>query len=561
MGRLAQALVRSTIALLVAASTGWLTPHTAAAEAHSYALVIGANRGGSGQAPLQYAQRDAQHFASLLVELGRTPSEHVTLLLDPAPAQIAGALQQLRTRLSVHAQAGEHAKLLFFYSGHARARSLSLAAGELPLDALREALLALPSTLTVAILDACQSGAISNIKGAVPTADFSASTISDLNNAGVAVMASSTALELSQESPELGASYFTHHLVTGLRGAADRDHDASVSLDEVYAYAYHHTLSDTARTRVGSQHATLEMELKGHGSVPLTYTRDADAQLRLSEELDGRIVVQQRGRGAVLAELSKAYGNVLTLAFPHGDYEVLVRRGIALPPQACALTLTRGMLHTLDTRGCPTVPAAPAVAAKGGPGPKPFERWFVELGIGRRFASDDAYVATLHDFRYQGKQPARLTPVFVAGFGALRHLSVLARVERLADRRFDRVLAGDRRPVQFSYRSWSLALGLRARLPLLSERLVPFAEFDLGMVTARSEFRQSGLDTARERHTGYVLRANAGLTVHAFWRIGALLSGGYDFAPALKNEFGQKHNDGGFHFTIALRLRGLKEED
>lgn len=547
-----------TLWLLLAAIAIWFTPRAAHADSQTYALVIGANRGGHGQAPLSYAHRDAQHFAQVLLELGRTPKDHVTLLLDPAPTQIEAALRDLRARLTVHAQSGERAKLMFFYSGHARARALSLAQGELPLDALRSALLSLPSTLTVAILDACQSGAISNIKGAVPAADFSASTISDLNNAGVAVMASSTALELSQESPELGASYFTHHLITGMRGAADRDRDNSVSLDEAYAYAYQNTLSDTLRTRVGSQHATLEMELKGHGSVPLTYTVDADAQLRLPEELQGRIVVQQKARGAVLAELTKPFGSTLTLALPHGDYEVLVRRGIAVGLQTCSLTLLRRTLTNLETRGCPTVEVAAALAAKG-PAPDPFERWFIEQQVGIHFPGDDSYISTLHDFRYVGKQPERWTPVFVGGYGFTRHISLLARVERLGARRFDRVLEGDRSPSKFWYRTWAVALGVRGRLPMFSELLVPFVELDLGLTTARSTYVQE-LVTAHERYWGYVLRADIGVSMHLFWRVGLLLLAGYDYAPALRNEFDQKHNDGGFHLSFGLRLRGLSEK-
>jgi hypothetical protein len=570
MGRLALAEWRAlftripgALALVVALSLFSVSVH---AQAHTYALVIGANRGGHGQATLQYARKDAQHFAELLVELGRTPQDRITLLLDPSPAAITQALNQLRAQLSVHAQAGEHAKLLFYYSGHARARALSLGYGEFPLDTLREQLVSLPSTLTVAVLDACQSGAISGIKGAVPAADFSVSTVSDLNNAGVAVMASSTALELSQESPELGASYFTHHLLTGLRGAADRDRDGSVSLDEAYAYAYQNTLSDTLRTRVGSQHATLEMELKGHGAVTLTYTADADAQLRLPEAIEGRVVVQQRARGAVIAELSKPLGSVLTLAVPHGDYEVLVKRGIAVAPQACLLTLARHSVHNLDTRGCPVVVPPPALAAKGG-APR-FERWFAEFGLGRRVASsDDAYMTTLYDFRFvEGLSPTlagdsggSMTPVVAGGFGFTRHFSLLARTERLATREFERRLEGDRRPASFSYHTWSFALGVRGRLPLRAERLVPFLELDVGLAHARSKYQQKDVATVHESHFGPVLRADLGLTVHMFWRLGLVVSGGYDYAPALRNEFDEVHNDGGFHFALGLRVRGLTE--
>jgi hypothetical protein len=528
--------------------------------------VIGANRGGHGQAPLRFAAQDARRVAELLVELGRTKAEHVQLLLEPSPAAIEQALAQLRARLAEHARAGESSRLLFYYSGHARARALSLGAGELPLEALRRALLSLPSTLTVAVLDACQSGAFSGVKGAVPAADFSTSSIFDLRNEGVAVMASSTAAELSQESLELGASYFTHHLVTGLRGAADREGDGSVSLDEAYRYAYQNTLSDTLRTRVGSQHATLEMELKGHGSIPLTFTIDADAQLRLPESLEGRVVVQQKARGAVLAELEKKPGSALTLALPHGEYEVLVRRRVALAPQACSISLARGALHTLETRGCPTV-NLPTLGTKGAF--VEFERWFVEFSLVRRFAHNDDYVETLEAFRFRevdhvtfAEDGGSFTPRLTAGAGLTPHFSLLGRLERLQTRGYERQIQGSDGPEEisrFAWQSWSLAAGVRARRPLFAERVVPFLELDLGLGLAKSDYEPPDAHTDSTFAFGPVLGASVGVTLKLFWRFGMILSGGYDYAPVLKNQIGDRHDDGGFHFGLGLRLRGLAE--
>ena len=94
-------------------------------------------------------------------------------------------------------------------------------------------------------------------------------------------MASSTAEELSQESDAFKGSYFTHHLVTALRGAGDTDGDGRVSLDEAYRYAYRRTLASTARTKVGEQHVTLETDLAGQGEIPVTFPAEASAKLDL----------------------------------------------------------------------------------------------------------------------------------------------------------------------------------------------------------------------------------------------------------------------------------------
>jgi Caspase domain len=555
--------------LVLGLAVGWLTPTPAHADPHSYAIVVGSNQAGHGQQPLQYALQDARRFAELLVELGRTPRDQVQLVLEPSPQVIEQAIGALRTKLTAHAARGESSKLVFYYSGHARARSLSLGEQELPLDALRSALMALPSTLTVVVLDACQSGAFSGIKGAQPAADFSTSSVFDLRNEGVAVMASSTAAELSQESAELSSSYFTHHLVTGLRGAADQDGDGTVSLDEAYRYAYHNTLSDTLRTRVGSQHATLETELKGHGSVPLTYTVDADALLRLPEAIEGRVVVQRRQRGAVVAELSKTRGSVLTLALPRGRYEVLVRRGIAADIYACQVGLLAHVPYTLDTAGC-AVAKLPTHTGKGGDIARyQHELWFVEAGASFRFARDDAYVDTLKDFRFEDQgspvgehEAGSFAPQLAVGVGVHRHVQLLARLDRLAAREFYRRLENANpapEETYFDWRSWSVALAVRGRWPLFEERLAPFVElgFGLGIANRSYEFMS---ETAEDRQLGPVLLTALGVTAKLVGPLGVVLKVGYDYAPVLQNEFDQRHDDGGLSVGLALRLRGLRGE-
>ena len=62
------------------------------------------------------------------------------------------------------------------------------------------------------------------------------------------MLASSSGSELSQESETLRSSYFTHHLLVGMRGAGDANRDGQVSIDEAYRYAYHQTLLATAET-------------------------------------------------------------------------------------------------------------------------------------------------------------------------------------------------------------------------------------------------------------------------------------------------------------------------
>jgi hypothetical protein len=200
-----------------------------ASEAHAYALLIGSNQGGPGQEPLHYAEDDAQKVSDVLTSLAGYAASDVQRLVKPSASELRAALDALQGKLSAAAQAGEQSVLFLYYSGHARADALSLGAESLPLSELRERVMALPSTLSIVVLDACQSGAFSRVKGATAAEDFSYNSVQRWNTEGVAVMASSSAIELSQESDELKSSYFTHHLLVALRGGGDSESTLDLS--------------------------------------------------------------------------------------------------------------------------------------------------------------------------------------------------------------------------------------------------------------------------------------------------------------------------------------------
>lgn len=545
-----------------------LQPHAQAdAAPQSYALVVGSNRGGEGQHTLAYAERDAERMGALLVELGRVPKSHLRVLTAPTAAALRSVLAGLKDALRAHGARGERTQLVFYYSGHARSQSLSLGDEELSLDEVRAALARLPSSLTVVVLDACQSGAFSGVKGARPSEDFSAVSVSSLKSEGLAVMASSTAAELSQESQELGAGYFTHHLMVGMRGAGDVDRDGRVSLDEAYRYAYTQTLSATARTRVGTQHATLETAISGRGDVPLTYPVDADAQLALPPGVAGRVLIELPGRRAVIAELEKVQGSELSLALPHGHYEVFVREERGDGALQCAVALPTGGRATLDTAGCARVRLDADTHKKDGRR-EPHERWFAELGMRYLHYGEDAYTRTLEDFGY-GSSDERRSPGFrlirrfrfstAVGLGVHRQLAVLVRYDglesdfyRTTDSVFDSILTSER---IYSYRSRAVQLGVRARLPQRAERVVPFAEADLGLGFARTELTVGEAGEAPRRERGPAVRAALGVTLGGTFA--GYLSLGFIYAPVLENLLGERRNVGGAFLETGVHFRTL----
>src|SRR5262249_4288695 len=153
----------------------------------------------------------------------------------------------------------------------------------------------------------------------------------------------------------LGSSCCMDHLLMAMRGAGDLDGDGRVTLNEAYRYAYARTLFDTAATSVGSQHATLETNLRGKGEVSLTYPKEASASLLLAPELQGDVLVSIGE--SIVGELNKTAGTRIRLGLPPAQYKVLVRQPETL--HECMADLVEGRDTVLSLGSCTTSRLAP----------------------------------------------------------------------------------------------------------------------------------------------------------------------------------------------------------
>lgn len=542
-------LLLMTGALLAAGGTA--AADEAGGADRAYALVVGSNAPGEGQEALRWAERDAERMAEVLRDLAGYGGDRIEVLTGPTPEALLGALDGFSARLAGDAAAGRRSVFFFYYSGHARSKALDLGPRQLSLEALRERVLSLPTTLTIVVLDACQSGAFSRVKGAEPAADFSFNSISGFGAEGVAVMASSTGTELSQESERLRSSYFTHYLLVGLRGAGDGNNDGRVSLDEAYRYAYTATLATTARTSVGGQHVTLETDLRGKGEVPLTYPARADAQLELPAELTATVLVQIEHHGAVMAEVEKSAGKAVRLALPAGDYLALVRTGSTAVE--CRVGLDRGAVTRLPSAACREVALEDTVAKGGGyAGP----RYGIEVGLGLTGTDGDAYTETLRDFGFG--EDSFLTPALsVAGtYRMTRNLHLGGEVGSLEAATWSR--RGDPLDQQFDWHVFGLGGFARGVLPTSSEKHALFAQVGGGLARGRTRYSDTlgdGMpDTEGEVHWGYHLGASAGGYVTPIANISLLARVRYDYAPVIDNLIGDTHDSGGLAAGAGVRV-------
>ncbi len=286
-----------------------------------FALIVGANNGGRERTVLRYAQRDARTVAAVLEQLGGVDRSDRLLLLEPTPAQVSGALQQLQVRAKAARDQGQRTELLFYYSGHSDERGLLLAEERVPYREVRDGLVSVGAAVHVGMLDSCSSGALTRVKGGMRRAPF----LLDNSNAvqGHAFLTSSSADEGAQESDRVGASFFTHYLVSGLRGAADFSGDGRVTLNEAYRFAFDETLARTEDTSAGPQHAAYDIQLVGTGDLVMTDLRETGAALHIPKGISGRMYLRD-AQGNLVVELNKPAGRMIELALDAQTYQVLL---------------------------------------------------------------------------------------------------------------------------------------------------------------------------------------------------------------------------------------------
>jgi hypothetical protein len=294
------------------------------ARVRRFALIAGANSGGSERIVLRYAESDARAFAGVLHEIGGVHKQDELLILESSRDALLDGLHRMRSRLAQATDRQTRLELIFYYSGHSDERGLLLGEDILTFAELKQELNGLPARVKIGILDSCASGALVRLKGGHRTAPFLIDDSTEVR--GYAFLTSSSADENAQESERIGASYFTHYLISGMRGAADNNRDGRVTLNESYAYAFDETLNRTVASRGGAQHPNYDFQLAGAGDLVLTDLRSTDAVIALAPGLVGRVFVRDMN-GRLVAEINKTTQRKVQIALPRGRYNVSVESG------------------------------------------------------------------------------------------------------------------------------------------------------------------------------------------------------------------------------------------
>jgi len=288
------------------------------------ALYIGSNNGGRGRVTLRYAEEDARAMAGVMQELGGVSGEDSLVLLAPTAEDVQFGFRQARQRAQAVRESSRRVELLVYYSGHSDEKGLLLGEELFGYPELKAAIQEVQADVNIAILDSCSSGAFTRLKGGTRQPPFLLDESSSMR--GHAYISSSSADEAAQESDRINGSFFTHFLISGLRGAADSTRDGQVSLNEVYHFAFNETLALTENTQGGAQHPSYNIQLTGTGDLTLTDLRAAASILSFDEGVQGRLFVRNAA-GRLVAELAKEPSLVVGLGLPEGQYRVTLEQG------------------------------------------------------------------------------------------------------------------------------------------------------------------------------------------------------------------------------------------
>lgn len=267
------------------------------------ALLIGVSEYKHGLNPLPSAVKDVEAMQRILVnpEMGNFAKADIKVLKNPQRQDIEYAIYHL------FADRQKDDLLLFYFSGH----GIKDDRGKLYLSSCgtkkQNGKLVTPSAVAasvlhdnindsrsqrqVIILDCCFGGAIA--QGMTVKDDGSVNVQEQLGGKGRAILTSSTSTQYSFEQEGSELSIYTRYLVEGIeKGAADKDGDGWISVDELHEYA-------SSKVQEASPAMTPEFyPVKDGSKILLAKSPKDDPKVKYRKEVESRI---NRGKFSIPA--------------------------------------------------------------------------------------------------------------------------------------------------------------------------------------------------------------------------------------------------------------------
>jgi hypothetical protein len=286
-------------------------------------LIAAGNKNGlPAERPLKFADNDAKRVRDVMVSLGGVRSEHAIFLNEPTRAELLHAFDKAKAEAQRHR--AEEVTLVFYFSGHGDREALHLGSERVMVSELSAKLGEVPAGLRIAVTDACRA---TRDKGFAVDEPFAISATMIPQATGQVWLHASSDGEAAQESDELQGAIFTHAWLSGLRGAADANGDARVTLDESFAFAHSQTLIRSSKSSGVMQKPEAVVSLREHAPVVLTQTAAKMGTIALPQGRDTHFLVYSAGAKSVLSELWGSPDRRLMLRVPPGRYVIQKRIG------------------------------------------------------------------------------------------------------------------------------------------------------------------------------------------------------------------------------------------
>lgn len=282
--------------------------------AERYAVLVGNSYGGSDLVSLKYVSSDLKEMKAVLEENCLFDRTRISVLKNDSPAQLLSHLDSLKSVIS------PDDLLYFYYTGHADARSLRMGNYRLDLKALKTTLDSLDTKFQMVVLDACQSGSFSRLKGGTIEEPLLLKQTEN-SNSGRVVLYSSADTEFSQESDYLGHSIFSFYFMNGLKGMADLSGDKRVTVDEAYKYAYRQTVAATVHSAGGIQHPGYLFDYRGKGDIVLADMTGTATGIILDRGISGQVAILDPTK-QVVADFTTESDRDIFVALNPGRYTV-----------------------------------------------------------------------------------------------------------------------------------------------------------------------------------------------------------------------------------------------
>jgi hypothetical protein len=344
MGRLAAVKPLAKTLIAGAALAGAMTWSAGAfAEPVRILVSAGSKLGLAAERPLKFASSDASRVRDVIVSLGGVKPEHAFVLAEPSRAQLFAAVDKARAEAQKHP--ASEVTLLFYFSGHGDRDAIHLGDDRVLLSDLSTKLGEVPAGLRIAVTDACRA---TRDKGFASDEPFAISATTMPQATGQVWLHASSDGEAAQESDELGGAIFTHAWINGLRGAADTNGDARVTLEESFAFAHSQTLIRSAKSSGVLQKPEAIVSLREAAPVVLTQTAARMATLTLPQGKDTHFLVYSAGAKSVLSELWSSPDRRMTLRVPPGRY--VIHRRVGSAGGAAQIAIGEGEERNLEDR-------------------------------------------------------------------------------------------------------------------------------------------------------------------------------------------------------------------